>query len=113
MELSIACNVDPKVAIIDGRRETVLGLAAFHAFPKGKGLGRAGLELLVKLAMADGYSYVIGFAEDDVVGFYKACGWSVAPNYIKSKIDGRMKRAVCWSSDGPKVRTISPQERDW
>lgn len=113
MELSIACSLDPKVAIIDGRRETVLGLAAFHAFPRGNGLGRATLEVITKIARAEGYRYIVGFAEDDGAGFYKACGWSVAPNYIKSKIDGHMKRAVCWASDGSLARTISPQERDW
>ena len=59
----------------------VAGLAEFKVFPQGEGIGKKALHLVE--AVADP-NPVVGFAEDDVVGFYEACEWIVGPT-----VDGK------------------------
>ena len=59
----------------------VAGLAEFSVYPHGEGLGRKALSLIEGIADP---LIVVGFAKDDVVGFYEKCNW-----YIGSKFDGK------------------------
>lgn len=68
--------LDQKVGEID-----VAGLADFWVDPRGQGVGKKALHLVE--AIADPKP-VVGFADDDVVGFYEASEW-----YIGPVIDGK------------------------
>ena len=59
----------------------VAGLSELGVYPHGEGVGRRAL-LFVE-AIADPLP-VVGFAEDNVLGFYESCSW-----YVGRKIDGK------------------------
>ena len=67
---------EQKIGTVD-----VIGLAEFWVDPKNNGIGRKGLLFIEAVASP---KLVVGFADDSVVGFYKACDW-----VIGSKINGK------------------------
>ena len=74
MEVSITFKLLDKHLTVDGERIEVCGLAEFHVCPAKVGIGRMALHLLYMLS--DGKP-IVGFAGDDVVEFYRKCGWHV------------------------------------
>lgn len=56
----------------------VAGLSNFWVDPKGSGIGRQALLFIENVASPH---VVVGFADDDVVGFYKKCDWLVGQKH--------------------------------
>jgi hypothetical protein len=56
----------------------VAGLSALWVDPKMKGIGRQALLMIENIASPH---VVVGFADDNIVGFYKACDWLVGKKH--------------------------------
>jgi len=65
--------LDKKIGNVD-----VTGLAEFWVDPKNKGIGRKALQMIEAIASP---KLVVGFADDAVVGFYRACDWVVGSQH--------------------------------
>jgi len=63
----------------------IYGLAELHVCPNQQGFGRRVLELLIAIGITHCKFTVVGFAADDVIEFYKKCGWAV--NWRDKKTD--------------------------
>jgi hypothetical protein len=81
MEVSITCKLLNKSILLDGELLDVHGLAELHVCPASRCLGRLALDALSKLCIDDYKHCVVGFAGDDVVGFYRSCGWFTGERY--------------------------------
>ena len=60
----------------------VMGLSSFWVDPKKRGVGRETLKLIENLASP---LVVVGFAEDNVVDFYRTCEWLVGSKHYDEK----------------------------
>jgi len=70
-----------KNVIINGKLESVYGLAHFRTRPRGHGHGGMCLRYFERLAQAAGKYAVVCFADDDVKKFYIQNGWHDIGNY--------------------------------
>lgn len=61
---------------------TIAGLSNLWVDPKGSGIGRNALLLIENIASP---RVVVGFVDDDVVGFYRACEWLIGRKHYDDK----------------------------
>jgi len=72
-----------KEVLLNGKPETVCGLAKFHVSPQGRGFGRKVIRRLETIA---GDKPIIGFCLSKVRGFYRKCGWYEIGNFGRTII---------------------------
>jgi hypothetical protein len=75
MNVGIRAKLLEKEVTIDGKKRQIYGLASFNVSPRPRGLGKVLCREFDRLAQEDGKYCVIGFAFDEVAGFYEKCGW--------------------------------------
>jgi hypothetical protein len=63
----------------------VMALSSLWVDPKERGVGRQALLMIEQLASP---LVVVGFADDDTVGFYRACEWLVGSKHCDSMNPG-------------------------
>ena len=60
----------------------VAGLSSLFVDPKGGGVGR---HVLLMIENITSPLVVVGFADDDIVGFYRACEWLIGMKHYDEK----------------------------
>ena len=75
MKYLAKCDLLDKRIKVNGEERRVLGLASYRTEPRGMGIGKANCKIMEDIAERQGYLGVFCFCFDDVVDFYKKCGW--------------------------------------
>jgi len=75
VEILQKCILLHKKVMINGQKKAVYGLRKFRVSPMQKGMGKAMLKGIENVAESDGKFCVVAFCLEDVLDFYKKCGW--------------------------------------
>ncbi len=100
MRLSILFHLlDKQLVAKDGKRYDIYGLSELHVCPTRIGLGRAALDLAIRMADEDGKTAVVGFAEEELTEFYGKCGWFLGNWYLC--VDDGLRKCLISSKPVP------------